>query len=117
MVYEDVRNHKIDGEGATVIEIKGKTAKIRTDPDPPTRPHLLSILQGKELKEVKLELPIIYMEHQNDEYLDVPEMNSTSQYINVLSIKTPLFKYDQMCGPSNKNNDAYFKRMGIKTTT
>lgn len=64
------------------------------------KPHLLSILQGKELKEVKSELPIIYMEHHEDEYSDVPEMNSTSQYINVLSIKTPLFKYDQMCGPS-----------------
>lgn len=64
------------------------------------KPHLLSILQGKELKEIKSELPIIYMEHQEDEYSDVPEMNSTSQYINVLSIKTPLFKYDQMCGPS-----------------
>lgn len=64
------------------------------------KPHLLSILQGKELKEVKSELPIIYMEHHEDEYSDVPEMNSPSQYINVLSIKTPLFKYDQMCGPS-----------------
>ena len=64
------------------------------------KPHLLSILQGKELKEVKSELPIVYMEHHEDEYSDVPEMNSTSQYINVLSIKTPLFKYDQMCGPS-----------------
>ena len=64
------------------------------------KPHLLSILQGKELKEVKSELPIIYMEHHEEEYSDVPEMNSTSQYINVLSIKTPLFKYDQMCGPS-----------------
>lgn len=64
------------------------------------KPHLLSLLQGKELKELKSELPIIYMEHHEDEYSDVPEMNSNSQYINVLSIKTPLFKYDQMCGPS-----------------
>lgn len=64
------------------------------------KPHLLSILQGKGLKEVKADLPIVYMEHHDDEYSDVPEMNSSSQYINVLSIKTPLFKYDQTCGPS-----------------
>lgn len=64
------------------------------------KPHLLSILQGKELKEVKSELPVIYMEHSEDQYLDVPEMNSNSQYISVLSIKQPLFKYDQSCGPS-----------------
>jgi len=62
-------------------------------------PQLLSLIKGNELKEVESKLPVIFMEMDGEEYTDIPEMNSTSQYINVLSIKTPLFKYDQNCGP------------------
>ena len=63
-------------------------------------PQLLSLIRGNELKEVASKLPTVFMEMDGEDFLDIPEMNSTSQYINVLSIKTPLFKYDQMCGPS-----------------
>lgn len=63
-------------------------------------PHLISILKGNEIKEVKSEIPILYMEYDGDEEVwSSPEVNSTSQYITVLAIKTPLYKYDQMCGP------------------
>lgn len=63
-------------------------------------PQLLSLIKGNSIKEVEAQLPVVYMEMDGEELTDLPEMNSTSQYINVLSIKTPLFKYDQMCGPS-----------------
>jgi protease-4 len=63
-------------------------------------PHLISILKGNDIKEVKSEIPTLYMEWDGeDEIWVAPEMNANSQYINVLSIKTPLYKYDQMCGP------------------
>lgn len=62
-------------------------------------PQLLSLIKGNELKEVASTLPVVFMEMDGEDFTDIPEMNSTSQYINVLSIKTPLFKYDQNCGP------------------
>lgn len=65
-------------------------------------PYLISILKGNEIKEVKSETPVFYMEFDDDdddEVCSVPEMNDNSQYITVLSIKTPLYKYDQTCGP------------------
>jgi protease-4 len=63
-------------------------------------PHLISILKGNDIKEVKSEIPTLYMEWDGEEEIWVaPEMNANSQYINVLSIKTALYKYDQMCGP------------------
>lgn len=62
-------------------------------------PQLISLLKGNDLKEVKTELPVIYMEYDEDNYQDVPELSSNSQYICVLSLKTPVYKYDQFCGP------------------
>jgi len=63
-------------------------------------PQLLSLIKGKSIEAVESKLPVVFMEMDGENFIDVPEINSTSQYINVLSIKTPLFKYDQMCGPS-----------------
>lgn len=63
-------------------------------------PQLLSLIKGNSIKEVEAKLPVVFMEMDGEDFIDVPEINSNSQYINVLSIKTPLFKYDQMCGPS-----------------
>lgn len=63
-------------------------------------PQLLSLIKGNSIKEIEAKLPVVYMEMDGEDFVDIPEMNSNSQYINVLSIKTPLFKYDQMCGPS-----------------
>ena len=63
-------------------------------------PQLLSLIKGNSIKEIEAKLPVVFMEMDGEDLTDLPEMNSTSQYINVLSIKTPLFKYDQMCGPS-----------------
>jgi protease-4 len=63
-------------------------------------PQLLSLIKGNEIKEVASKLPVVFMEMDGEDFTDVPEINSASQYINVLSIKTPLFKYDQMCGPA-----------------
>lgn len=64
-------------------------------------PYLISMLKGKEISEVKSEFPVLYVEYDESEenFLDVPEINDTSQYITVLSIKNPLYKYDQRCGP------------------
>lgn len=63
-------------------------------------PQLLSLIKGNEFKEVEAKLPVVFMEMDNGNISELPELNSSSQYISVLSIKAPLFKYDQMCGPS-----------------
>ena len=74
-----------------MISDSGKTSLI---------PHLISILKGNKIEEVKSEIPVLYMQYDGEEdVLQAPELNQTSQYITVLSIKTPLYKYDQMCGP------------------
>lgn len=63
-------------------------------------PQLMSLLRGNEIKEAKAEFPVVYMQMDDDEhYSDVSELSSASQFICVLSIKGPLFKHDQMCGP------------------
>ena len=74
-----------------MIEESGKASLI---------PQLISLIKGNEPKEVESKLPVVYMEMHDDESYDVPEMTSNSQYICVLSIKSPLYKYDQMCGPT-----------------
>lgn len=63
-------------------------------------PQLLSLIRGNEIKEVEAKLPVVFMEIDGEEYTDIPEISSSAHYINVLSIKTPLFKYDQQCGPA-----------------
>jgi protease-4 len=63
-------------------------------------PQLLSLIKGNEIAKVETVIPVVHMEMDDDSYLEIPEMNSNSQYINVLSIKSPLYKYDQMCGPA-----------------
>lgn len=63
-------------------------------------PNLLSIVKGKEIKAVENKIPVVFSSIDGEEeYIDIPETSTTSQYISVLSIKHPLFKYDQMCGP------------------
>lgn len=74
-----------------MIDDSGKSSLI---------PHLISILKGNQVQEVKSEVPVIYMQvNSNQELSNTSEINDNAQYINVLSIKTPLYKYDQMCGP------------------
>lgn len=65
------------------------------------KPYLFSILKGKEITPVASSIPFVIMHHdpESDEFTDVPDVASNSQYISVLSIKTPLYKYDQTCGP------------------
>lgn len=63
-------------------------------------PELLSLLKGRKTSAVENKIPVVYMHMEDDEVIgDVPEVSSNSQYITVLSVKTPLFKYDQYCGP------------------
>jgi protease-4 len=63
-------------------------------------PELVSLLKGKEPIKSENTVPVVYMSmDENGDYIDVPETSSNSQYISVLSIKTPVFKYDQYCGP------------------
>lgn len=62
-------------------------------------PNLLSIIRGKEIKAIENKIPVTFNSIDDDEYYeDLPNESSHSQYISVLSIKQPLFKYDQMCG-------------------
>jgi protease-4 len=63
-------------------------------------PELLSLLKGKEIVKSENTIPVVYMSVDGEDITgDVTEMTSNSQYITVLSVKTPLFKYDQYCGP------------------
>lgn len=63
-------------------------------------PQLISLIKGNQIEKVQADFPVIYMEMDSDgESYDVPEMNTAAQYICVLGIKTPIFKYDQRCGP------------------
>ena len=63
-------------------------------------PELVSLLKGKQPVKSENTVPVVYMSmDENGDYIDVPETSSNSQYISVLSIKTPVFKYDQYCGP------------------
>lgn len=63
-------------------------------------PELLSLLKGKDMVKSENTIPVVYMDFDGEDVTgDVPEMTSNSQYITVLSVKTPLFKYDQFCGP------------------
>jgi protease-4 len=63
-------------------------------------PELLSLLKGKESVKGENKIPAVFMSmHDETETIDIPETSSNSQYISVLSIKSPLFKYDQYCGP------------------
>ena len=73
---------------------------IHDDAKASLMPYVISMLKGNEIKEVKTEFPVVFMEYSDDEeFSDVPDMADNSQYITVLSIKTPLYKYDQFCGP------------------
>lgn len=63
-------------------------------------PNLLSIVRGTEIHKVENKIPVVFNSIDDElQYEDIPEESSNSQYISVLSIKSPLFKYDQMCGP------------------
>lgn len=64
------------------------------------KPQLISLLKGIEPKESTTLLPVSFIKAEHDDYSDAPEMDTNSQYINVLSIKNPLYKYDQVCGPA-----------------
>lgn len=65
------------------------------------KPHLLSMLKGIEIKESATVIPTLLMEYdvENDSFNVANETNTTSQYIAILAIKSPVFKYDQICGP------------------
>lgn len=63
-------------------------------------PQLVSLIKGNQLDQVQADFPVVYMElgtHGANQ--SVPVMNDGSQYICVLGIKSPVFKYDQQCGP------------------
>lgn len=63
-------------------------------------PQLISLLKGKSLVKAENVIPVVYSSLDGEEeYTDIPEATTNSQYISVLSIKTPLYKYDQYCGP------------------
>ena len=63
-------------------------------------PNLLSILRGNKIEAVENKIPVIFNSiDDNTDFEDIPEASSNSQYISVLSIKNPIYKYDQMCGP------------------
>jgi len=63
-------------------------------------PNLLSIVRGNKVEIVNSKLPVVFSSIDDDaEYEDITDSSSNSQYITVLSIKNPLFKYDQQCGP------------------
>lgn len=63
-------------------------------------PNLLSIVRGLKIEPVVSKFPSVFSSiDDNNEYDAIPDVPGNSQYISVLSIKTPLFKYDQMCGP------------------
>ncbi|UOX32408.1 S49 family peptidase [Flavobacterium sediminilitoris] len=63
-------------------------------------PNLLSIVKGTKIEAIENKIPVVFNSIDDDSYYeDLPESSSNSQYISVLSIKQPLFKYDQMCGP------------------
>lgn len=63
-------------------------------------PHLISMLKGNEVPSVETVIPVVYHDFENDQDVVLPsEVESNSQYISVLSIKSTIFKYDQQCGP------------------
>lgn len=63
-------------------------------------PNLLSIVRGTKIEAVENKIPVVYNSvDDNVDWEDIPDTTSNSQYISVLSIKQPLYKYDQMCGP------------------
>jgi protease-4 len=63
-------------------------------------PNLLSIVRGLKIEPVISKFPSVFSSiDDNSEYDDIKDVPGNSQYISVLSIKSPLFKYDQMCGP------------------
>jgi protease-4 len=62
-------------------------------------PNLLSLIKGEKAEKVENKIPAIFMSLDDDMEYDVPETSSNSQYISVLSIKSPIFKHDQYCGP------------------
>lgn len=63
-------------------------------------PNLLSIVRGTKIDAVENKIPVVFNSvDDNVDWEDIPDTTSNSQYISVLSIKQPLYKYDQMCGP------------------
>ena len=69
-------------------------------------PELISLLKGIKPEKIEGKLPVVYMSMDDEGMMDVPEMTSNSQYICVLSVKSPLFKYDQYCGPTGTRSMA-----------
>lgn len=62
-------------------------------------PQLLSLVRGERQEKVENKIPVVFMSLDDDMDYDIPDTSSNSQYISVLSIKSPIFKYDQFCGP------------------
>lgn len=62
-------------------------------------PSLHSLLTRGKVEKVEMKHFVMHSMDDDEEYEDIPETSSSTQYITVLSMKTPLFKYDQMCGP------------------
>lgn len=62
-------------------------------------PSLKSLLSNGKVEKIEMKHFVMHSMDDDEDYEDIPDSSSSTQYITVLSMKTPLFKYDQMCGP------------------